>query len=265
MSGLIPSRPDLPPPPGGGAWVDPVPKATWKWYVIIPIAFGALLLGAIPAALVYLASGKEPSTAGTLGGLDFFANALDQLVVLGVLLVYLHLRHPGWRRVIRFPSRREAPKELGIGVGLGIAATVALGIVVSVLLQPLFRSITDRDVKPAEQVGTGIGGWGAVAFVVAVVIVAPVVEEFLFRGLLFRSLRDPYGFWVGALGSAFVFALAHTGQGGLADVLLLQIAIGLFGVFLAWIYEWRGSLGANIVAHATFNLITVLTVLKVFG
>jgi membrane protease YdiL (CAAX protease family) len=51
----------------------------------------------------------------------------------------------------------------------------------------------------------------------------------------------------------------------MAQKLMLQIAIGLFGVGLALLYDRRGKLGANVAAHAVFNLITVLSVLKVFS
>ena len=139
----------------------------------------------------------------------------------------------------------------------------ALGIFIALVLQPIFRALTDRDVAPAEQIGSDIRGWSAVAFFVAAGIVAPVVEELFYRGLFFRTLRDRYGFWIGAIGSGVLFGLSHTGDGDLAEKVMLQIAIGLFGVALAAIYEWRGSLGANVAAHAAFNLVTVLSVLEV--
>jgi len=260
---------DLPPPPGGlvapsGPVATGPPKATWKWWEILLVGFVALIIGTIPAAAVYIAAGESPSSNGLLNGVDFLANAVDQVVLLVVLLVYLQWRHRGWQRAVRLPKLRELPKELAIGAGIGIAMVFALGVLVSAVLQPLFRAATHQDVTPAEQIGTGIHGWGAVVFVVAVVVVAPVVEEFFFRGLFFRTLRDRYGLWVGAIGSGMLFALLHTGAGGMAQKLMLQIAIGLFGVGLALLYDRRGKLGANVAAHAVFNLITVLTVLKVF-
>jgi uncharacterized protein len=265
VSDLLPPRPDLPPPPGGGAWIDDdaIPKATWRWWEILLVGLGTLLLGAVPAVVVYLAFDQIPSSTGRLDGVDFLANAVGQIVGLVLLLGYLSWRHKGWRRIVRLPKLRQLPRELGIGAALGIAATIALGILVAFVLEPLFRAIVGHAVTPAEQVGEGIHGWEAVAFVLAVVVVAPVAEEFFFRGLFFRTLRDRYGFWVGALGSAALFALLHSGAGGLAANLMLQVAIATFGVCLAAMYEWRGTLGANVAAHAAFNLVTVLTVLKV--
>ena len=269
---VLPPRPDLPVPPHGGGLADPSaladqsapPPASWRWWEILLVGVGALLVGTIPAIVVYAAFGVDPTSTGRLDGVDFLANALNQVVILLVLVGYLSWRHPGWHRSVRLPSRRILPRELAIGLACGVAMTFALGILVSAILQPIFRAVTDRDVTPAEQVGSGIHGWEAVVFVIAVLIVAPVVEELFYRGLFFRALRDRYGFWVGAVGSGLLFAVSHTGAGSLAQILLLQIAIGTFGVVLAGIYEWRGTFGANVAAHAAFNLVTVLTVLKVF-
>jgi membrane protease YdiL (CAAX protease family) len=241
------------------------PKATWKWWEIVLVGFVALIIGTIPAAAIYIAAGERPSSNGLLNGVDFLANGVDQLVLLAVVVGYLQWRHRGWQRMVRLPRLRELPKELAIGVGVGLGMLYALGVLVSSVLQPIFEAVTHRDVTPAEQIGSGIHGWGAVAFAVGAVVVAPIVEEFFFRGLFFRTLRDRYGLWVGAIGSGILFALLHNGAGGAAQKLMLQIAIGLFGVGLALLYDWRGKLGANVAAHAVFNLITVLSVLKVFS
>jgi membrane protease YdiL (CAAX protease family) len=266
VTAQLPPRPDLPPPPGADAWIDGdvPPKATWRWWEIMLVGFGTLLLGAVPAIAVYLGFHTGPTRTGRLSGVDFLANGVGQIASLLLLVGYLSWRHPGWLRIVRLPKPRDLPRELGIGAALGMAATLALGILVTFVLQPLFHAIVHHDVTPAEQVGTGIHGWEAVMFVLAVVVVAPVVEEFFFRGLFFRALRDRHGFVVGALGSGVLFALLHSGAGGMAANVMLQIAIATFGVCLAAMYEWRGTLGANVAAHAAFNLVTVLTVLKVF-
>mgnify|MGYP006173701285 CR=1 FL=1 len=51
-------------------------------------------------------------------------------------------------------------------------------------------------------------GWSYLGAVVAL-IAAPVAEEVFFRGFLFAGFARRYGFWVGALVSAVVFALVH--------------------------------------------------------
>ena len=263
----LPPPPDLPPPPGaspaGSATQDPT-KASWRWWEILLVFIGAYIVSAFPAIAIFRAFGRDPRTqSAQLDGVSSFANLVAQLIVLAALVGYLALRHRGWRRAVRFPPLRSVPRELGIGLACGVGMTIVLYVLVGFVLEPIFRAATGRDVTPADQISQGIHGWGAVAFFFAVVVVAPVVEEFFFRGLFFRALRDRYGFWVGALGSGVLFGLFHAGAGDLAQNVMLQIVIGSFGVVLAAIYEWRGSLGANIATHAAFNLVTVIGVLVV--
>jgi membrane protease YdiL (CAAX protease family) len=70
--------------------------------------------------------------------------------------------------------------------------------------------------------------------------------------LLQRSLARRFGPVVAVLGSAVAFGLAHF-------ELLQLAALILFGVVLALLAERTGRLGPGIVAHATFNAATVLT------
>jgi membrane protease YdiL (CAAX protease family) len=95
------------------------------------------------------------------------------------------------------------------------------------------------------------------------VFVAPVVEETYFRGILFRSIRDRHGFWPGALISGVVFGLVHFVPSAWQDAVLLQSIMVFTGIALAWIYERRGSLLANVGAHMAFNAIGILLILKV--
>ncbi|HEV8564368.1 MAG TPA: CPBP family intramembrane glutamic endopeptidase [Actinomycetota bacterium] len=257
----LPPRPDLATP--APAEPPPAPdrsRATWKWYEIVGVGLGALLLGGIPAAIVYAAFNREPNPGAASGAVDFLATGVAELVTLAALVLWMRARHPGWLRIVGLPKLRNVVREIFIGTLAGLGLLFALGIIVSTLAEPLFRAATGHDVEPADQIGGDIHGWGALAFVTAVVVVAPVTEELLFRGLLFRSLRDRYGFVIGAVASAAFFGLLHTGAGAVADVVLLQVSIGLLGVGLAGVYEWRKNLVANVAAHATFNLVTVLAV-----
>lgn len=77
-------------------------------------------------------------------------------------------------------------------------------------------------------------------------VVAPVVEEVAFRGLLYRWLRERAGPIVGAGASALAFSLLH----GIAGLIP---AIFVLGVILAWIYERTGSIWAPILVHGVYN------------
>ncbi len=88
----------------------------------------------------------------------------------------------------------------------------------------------------------------------AVVVLAPLGEELLFRGLLLRGLVRRIRFWPAAVVSSLLFAAAHV------DAYLLwprAIALVGTGVVLAWLYRWRGY-WASVTAHATVNIVAAI-------
>ena len=92
------------------------------------------------------------------------------------------------------------------------------------------------------------------------IVLAPVVEETFFRGILYPALKQT-GFPRLALwGSALLFALIHFNVVSFVPLLLLAIVLTL-------LYEYTGNLLAPIVAHALFNTVnfTVLFVTELRG
>lgn len=90
------------------------------------------------------------------------------------------------------------------------------------------------------------------ASVVTVCLVAPVLEEMLFRGIILRSFLHQYPRRNAILASAFLFGLAHLN--------IYQFAVGVaLGCFLGWLYERTRSLWPCILLHASYNsLITAI-------
>jgi membrane protease YdiL (CAAX protease family) len=78
-----------------------------------------------------------------------------------------------------------------------------------------------------------------------IIVVAPVFEEFLFRGLVYSGLRRSHGFLASALFSATVFAIVHPPV-SVAPVFVL-------GLLTAAAYERSGALLAPVLVHAAFN------------
>lgn len=168
--------------------------------------------------------------------------------VLGLVSVLVLLRARGL-------ALRAVLGPAGVGarqVGQGIAAGL-LGGGLAYGLNALVVLATGAD-EPVEQVVLEQllgGGIALVLAVVVAVVLAPLVEELLFRGLLHVAVRRRLGPWPGALVSGTVFTLFHP------EVLLSQ-PIALVGLFalslvLARSLERTGSLVVPIVAHAVFN------------
>jgi uncharacterized protein len=84
-------------------------------------------------------------------------------------------------------------------------------------------------------------------------MLAPVLEEMLFRGVILRSFLTQYPRWIAIGGSAALFGLAHLN--------LYQFIVGaVLGIVAGWLYERTRSLLPCIALHAAYN--TTLTVLS---
>jgi membrane protease YdiL (CAAX protease family) len=84
----------------------------------------------------------------------------------------------------------------------------------------------------------------------AVVVAAPLAEELVFRGLIYRLGRRAWGPWPAAVVSALVFGLVH----GEPWYLFGLVALGLL---LAAVYELTGSLWSAVIVHAVHNAVAL--------
>lgn len=100
-----------------------------------------------------------------------------------------------------------------------------------------------------------------VAFGVTALVLAPVVEELYFRGLLMRSLEVVAPAWLAVAVQAGLFGLAHStaslGTGDLVVVCSTAAAGAVFGI----VVRRHRRLGPAIAAHAWFNLVAFVALL----
>src|SRR3546814_10612888 len=109
---------------------------------------------------------------------------------------------------LRSPLRRI---YLPIGAVVGFAAQLLL---VPAIYLP-FRGFIDLDSlsEPAEDLVGGAHGIGLIALAVALVVVAPIVEELFFRGLLLEAMALRWGgAWAVAGSSVFFRSEEHTSE-----------------------------------------------------
>ncbi|MBP9840876.1 MAG: CPBP family intramembrane metalloprotease [Simkaniaceae bacterium] len=98
---------------------------------------------------------------------------------------------------------------------------------------------------------------------ISIVIIAPLVEEVLFRGLLQRYIKQCLGGQAALLLSSLFFALMHFQLAqGIGNIPLL-ISLFVFALYLGFIYEKQKSLVASITLHIVFNLVSVVRIVGV--
>ncbi|NJP38673.1 CPBP family intramembrane glutamic endopeptidase [Alkalicoccus luteus] len=103
-----------------------------------------------------------------------------------------------------------------------------------------------------------VGMANAAPFVIFVVaVLGPVIEEIVFRMVIFGALYKRFGFWIAALGSGFLFAVIHLDF----EHLLVYLAMG---VVFAWLYVKTKRIIVPIIAHVGINSFVML-VQVIFG
>ena len=138
---------------------------------------------------------------------------------------------------------------LGLVTGLGL---VLISMVLALLTSQLIQALGDQ-VEPQKLV-TLIAEESAkkeniptlIFFVVMAVVVAPIAEEILFRGILYPAIKQIGYPRLAAIGTALLFALFHVNL--LTFASLTVVALGLIAL-----YEFTDNLLAPITAHAVFN------------
>lgn len=96
---------------------------------------------------------------------------------------------------------------------------------------------------------------------ITMVLFAPLIEEFLFRGLLQNYLRKYFGIKTGIILSSFIFAVFHfSSPQGISNLMIIP-SLFVLSLFLGFIYERQRSLISPIILHATFNSISILNLL----
>lgn len=237
----------VPPAPGGSVFLETL--------AVFLLAFLAIKFVALGVKLVRPGTDDETITLLAMG-----LQGLSALIIFWP--VARGMPWSQWRRAVGWHSGRGFFREVGAGL-FGYFASLPLlfgAMVVTMVLVLIKTAIDHRMGREPTSMRNRIfdmaGGGGAelVALFVLATVWAPIVEETLFRGSLFRHLRSRVGFLSAAVVSALAFGVVH----GYPWFALLPV-ITLGSVF-AWMREWRGSLIAPMTAHMLNNA-TVLTLL----
>lgn len=159
------------------------------------------------------------------------------------------------------PARgRPLAERLGlrfrwVDVPVGVCVGVATQLLVIPALYLPFRSLLDDDdlSGPARDLLSSASGLGLAVIGVSVVVVAPVVEELFFRGLLLGAMQRRWGAVTAVVASSVVFGATHFQP-------LLLPALATAGAVFAVSAVRTGRLGTAIAVHMAFNATTFVAV-----
>jgi membrane protease YdiL (CAAX protease family) len=230
-----------------GIGPDQVP---WRLTDTLIVVFVGLLTWTLASSLLVYAAGPFEEGEG-----------FTTLQVFGIILPALHLGILGTVCVLS-RGLRQRREPLGVEATPADVSGVLVGLVAAAVAIAVYWLLLDVLLKverPAQEVveyaerAVSAGEWPFVVF--SVVLLGPLAEETLFRGVLLKALQERYSDKAAAWLSAGAFTMFH-----LLDVnaVLAVPAFMLLGYLLARQATKTGRLGLPIFTHAGFNLFGVL-------
>ncbi|MCI8665816.1 MAG: CPBP family intramembrane metalloprotease [Dorea sp.] len=166
------------------------------------------------------------------------------LITIPIMMILFHLDRVKERKRGFIPNKKAPLWKYTAGVIMALALSLGLNNLI------IIGNLSDF----SESYQATMEAFYSSPLVIQVVVLAiliPMSEEFVFRGLLFRRLRERAPYMQAALYSAVVFGLMHGN--------LVQMLYGfILGMMLAYLYEKYGSIKAPIAAHMAMNLLSVL-------
>ena len=244
---------------------SPPSRATWPAESFKPLPTLLAALGAV--AVFVLVITAYLIVAVPLGWFDPRADLpVTQLVVLQsvaylALGPYLLVVVPAVGRLslrqlgIRPPTLRE----LGIGVLGAVAMWFVVGAASTGMALLAHRHDTENSIQVLRSVRTPFQKW---AFIALAVVVAPLVEELVFRVFVFNALWRYTPLALAALLSGAIFGAIHAVSP--SQLLTIGIPLAAGGVVLAVVYARTRCYWSNVVTHALFNSVTIVAFF-VFG
>ena len=198
----------------------------------------------------------------------------DKVLTAALLIFPLSLLALAWP-VMRGVPWSQVRRDIGWTTGRGLIAEpaagivcyavaiplLAVGLIVALVLMFIQQQISPGEGAPSHPVQELLADgnfWTTLQVFLLACVAAPVVEETMFRGVLYRHLREAtgnFGFVMSMiasmLGVSLLFAVIHPQGWAFAPVIMGLAA----GYTIA--REWRGSLLSCITAHALTNLVTL--------
>jgi len=244
-------------------------RITWSWphfLVFLLFAFVSFIVTQLGLA-VYLASQTSHRRLSTEELQQLLISKPQvaigaNLLLFGLIFLFLYVtiavlhnlpfwRSLGWRKLVPTESAPANP-WLYFFAGSGLAICVAL--VSSKIQTPEHMPIQDLFKNRT----------GAILLMSMAVLVAPLVEETVFRGYLYPLFAKSFGTFTGIGLTGLLFGLMHGWQLGWTSVLVLMLIV--VGVVFTYVRARTGTVFASFLMHLGYNsMIALSTIIATRG
>jgi len=208
------------------------------------VGFGYTFYYSFKASFEAAQSGGVPDVeAITLGSVEYLLKNQNNLVnisgiiIITFLILFFLIRKKNVLTEAKIAKTNGKYIFLGIGLGFGYMLTANFGL--SLLPESWLEAYAAQSNMLLE--GSDF------AIILSTVIMAPVVEELIFRGLMLSRLRKGMSDWAAILVSALIFGLAH------GQILWMSYTF-IMGILLGLVAVKSESLLPSLALHMIFNL-----------
>ncbi len=167
-----------------------------------------------------------------------------------------------WKRPLH--NRTSIVQDFGIGViawAVSFPVVNFVGITADFVINVLFGQQKYEQVAVRYLKSSFGTEFPLILALVTIILVAPMIEELLFRGFLQNFLKRFIGRKSAILLAALIFAFFHFSFSQDLGNVPLVASLFVLALFLGFIYERQQSLFASIGLHMTFNTISVLRII----
>jgi membrane protease YdiL (CAAX protease family) len=238
-----------------------------QWQPIQVLILGALVLlsfsGAVLAAEIVTRVAKPHLALNTITLLRMVISVLGfQGIALLWVHFFLNAHQTTWSEAFGFGRHNYVQCVVAVLVALPfvLAGVFALGAGSEWLLRQLHQQLHWPWLEPVPQSTVDLlqKQWPPHLIVVQgllAIVVAPIGEEVLFRGILYTLLKQRGHRIAAVLLSAVLFAAIHLYPAGFLSLIFLAVV-------LVALYEWTENLLAPILMHSLFNAINFALILN---
>jgi membrane protease YdiL (CAAX protease family) len=228
------------------AVAEELPRTERAWpAVLAPLAliagFGGAVVGGLVVGVVAAVAGASfthPPAAVTL----ISTMVQDWALVLSAVFFAAQVARP---TPGQFGLRPTPIKRAAVALAVGYGSFIAFSAAWVAALD-----VKDKS-KLVDQLGANDNAAALIAVILLTCVIAPICEEFFFRGFFFTAVRTRVGVWPAAAITGIVFGAIHLGS----EPAGYLVPLAFFGFVLCIVYWKTGSLYPCIALHALNNSI----------
>lgn len=223
---------------------------SWKQFIlgILVISFFSPIILGIPIKLVFSSNAIKQSFNNS--SLEILKNFSLDLAMLSVTLYVILKYKPFYNLILSTLNIKSLYR--------GKTYLYILIAIISTILLADATFLISNESANIQETNLGIDTLSEQSFtiysiaIISIVLLGPIFEEILYRGIILRFLEIRYSFFTGLIISSLLFGLAHD-----YDFAFIIFAT-LSGIIDGLLYKKTNSITPVLIGHMTYNLYTFI-------